>query len=169
MLLVVHTIVWRSRWRRKRRNMWVHPINMKRLETGIFSQLHPNLLENYEKFYGFFFRINIEQFHRLSQLVEVEIRKRNTNYRRAISPEWDYLFTIRALKIRKDKENILDNIGISFQARSQIAKSEYQLCHVHLSVCPSVRTEQLGSHLTDFDLTWYMIFFRTTVKKFKFL
>jgi hypothetical protein len=32
----------------------------------------------------FFFRMNTEQFYRLSQLVGEEIRKRNTNYRRAI-------------------------------------------------------------------------------------
>ena len=34
-----------------------------------------------------FFRMNIEQFYRLSQLVGEEIRKQNTNYRRAIKPE----------------------------------------------------------------------------------
>ena len=33
------------------------------------------------------FRMNIEQFYRLSQLVGGEIRKQNTNYRRAISPD----------------------------------------------------------------------------------
>ena len=38
------------------------------------------------KFYGFF-RKNIEQFYRLSQLVVEKIRKQNTNYKRAISPE----------------------------------------------------------------------------------
>jgi hypothetical protein len=31
--------------------------------------------------------MNIEQFYRLSQLVAEEIRKQNTNYTRAISPE----------------------------------------------------------------------------------
>jgi hypothetical protein len=70
----------------KRRNIWVYPINMKRLEFGIFSHLYPDLVEDEEKFYGFF-RMNIEQFYRLSQLVGEEIRKLNTNYRRAISPE----------------------------------------------------------------------------------
>ena len=44
------------------------------------------MLEGEEKFHGFF-RMNIEQFYRLSQLVGEEIRKQNTNYRRAISPE----------------------------------------------------------------------------------
>jgi hypothetical protein len=66
--------------------MWVHPINIKGPEFGIFSHLYPDLLEDEEKFHGFF-RINIEQFYRLSQLVAEDIRKQNTNYRRAISPE----------------------------------------------------------------------------------
>jgi len=53
-MLVLHTIVWR-RWRRKRQNMWVHPINIKRPEFGIFSHLHRDLLEDEEKFNSFFF------------------------------------------------------------------------------------------------------------------
>ena len=62
----------------------MHLINIKRPEFGIFSHLYPDLLEDKEKFHGFF-RMNIEQFYRLSQLVGEEIRKQNTNYRRAIS------------------------------------------------------------------------------------
>jgi hypothetical protein len=58
--------------------MWMHPINMKRLEFGIFSHLYLNL---------WVFRTYIEKFYRLSQLVGEEIRKPNTNYRTAISPE----------------------------------------------------------------------------------
>jgi hypothetical protein len=76
--------MWRRRWRRKRRNMWVHPINIKRPEFGILSHLYPDLLEDEEIFHGFF-RMNIEQFYRLSQLAGEEIRKQNTNYRTAIS------------------------------------------------------------------------------------
>ena len=45
---------------------WVHPINIKRPEFGIFSHLYPDLLEDEEKFRGFF-RMNIEQFYHLSQ------------------------------------------------------------------------------------------------------
>jgi hypothetical protein len=66
--------------------MWVRPINIKRPEFGIFSHLYPDLLEDEEKFHGLF-RMNIEQFYCLSQLVGEEIRKQNTNYRRAITPE----------------------------------------------------------------------------------
>jgi hypothetical protein len=59
---------------------------MERPESGIFSHLYPDLLEDEEKFHDFF-RMNIEQFYHLSQLVGEEIRKQNTKYRTAISPE----------------------------------------------------------------------------------
>jgi len=85
-MLALHTIMCRRRRRRKRQNMWAHQINIKRPEFGIFSHLYRDLLEDEEKFHGFF-RTNIEQFYRLSQLVAEEIQKQNTNYRRAITPE----------------------------------------------------------------------------------
>jgi hypothetical protein len=44
------------------------------------------MLEDEEKFHGFL-RMNIQQFYRLSQMVGEEMRKQNTNYRRAISSE----------------------------------------------------------------------------------
>jgi hypothetical protein len=34
--------------------MWVHPINIKRPEFGVFSHIYPDLLEDEDKFYGFF-------------------------------------------------------------------------------------------------------------------
>jgi hypothetical protein len=66
--------------------MWVHPINIKRPEFGIFCHVYRNMLEDEETFHGFF-RMNIVQFYRLSQLVGEEIRKQNNNCRRGISPE----------------------------------------------------------------------------------
>ena len=86
-MLVLHTILWRRRWRRKRRNIWVHQINIKRPDCEMFSHLYPDLLEDEEKFHGGFFRMNIEQFCRLSQLVGEDIQKQNTNCRKAIAPE----------------------------------------------------------------------------------
>jgi hypothetical protein len=50
--------MWRGRWRRKRWNMWVHPINITRPEFGIFSHIYPDLLKDEEKFHGFF-KINV--------------------------------------------------------------------------------------------------------------
>ena len=56
-MLVLHAIMWRRKWRRKRQNIWVHPINIKRPEYGIFSHLYPDLLEDKEKFRGFFHNV----------------------------------------------------------------------------------------------------------------
>ena len=53
----------------------------------------------------FFFRMNIEQFYRLSQLVGEEIQKQNKNYRRAISPEERLaIFRVHAIKICRRQE-----------------------------------------------------------------
>ena len=56
--LVSHTIMWRNRWRRKRRNTWVHPINIKRPDFGIFSHFYPDLLKDEEKVHFFFLIYN---------------------------------------------------------------------------------------------------------------
>ena len=66
--------------------MWVHPININRPDFEIFSYLYSDPLADEEKFHVFF-RMNIVQFYRLSQLVGEEIQKQNINYSRAITPE----------------------------------------------------------------------------------
>jgi hypothetical protein len=88
-MFVLHTIMWRRRWHRKRQNMWVHQINIKRPEFEIFSHLYRDLLEDKEKFHGFF-RTNVEQFYRLSQLVGQEIRKQNSILLFLLLPSFTY-------------------------------------------------------------------------------
>ena len=39
---------------------------------------------------------------------------------------------------------------VPFRRVRKIAKGDYYLRHVCLSICPSVRIEQLDSHWTDF-------------------
>ena len=50
----------------------MHPIDIKRPGFRVFSHLYRDLLEDEEKFHGFF-RMNIEQFYRLSQLVGEDV------------------------------------------------------------------------------------------------
>ena len=45
-LLLLHTITWAGSLLRKRRNMWVQPINMERLEFAIFSPFPVQFLPN---------------------------------------------------------------------------------------------------------------------------
>jgi len=81
-------------------------INIKRPEFEIFSYLYRDLLEDEGNFTGVFFRLNIEHFYRLSQLKGEEIRKQNTKYRRAISPEerTAVFFKLHAIKICRIQE-----------------------------------------------------------------
>ena len=57
------------------------PDKIKKTRIRNVLHLYQNMLKDEEKSHGFF-RMNIEQFYRLSQLVGEEIRKQNTNYRR---------------------------------------------------------------------------------------
>lgn len=50
----------------------------------------------------------------------------------------------------------------------RIAKNDCLFRHVRLPICLFVRTEQLGSHLTDFHEIFYMGTFRKCVEKYKF-
>ena len=58
----------------------------------------------------------------------------------------------------------------------KIVKSNYQLRHFYLSVCmparlsvcPSVRMDELGCHWMDFHKTGYLIIFRKLSRIFKF-
>jgi len=88
------------------------PDNIKRPDFEIFSNLYPDLLEDEDKFHGFFI-MNIEKFYRLSQLVGEEIQKQNTNYRRAITPEERLAIFFRYVlqKSVGDNKGILDIIG----------------------------------------------------------
>jgi hypothetical protein len=51
----------------------------------------------------------------------------------------------------------------------KIAKSDYYLCHVCLSVCPSVRIGQIGSHWTGFHEIWYFNIFRKSAEEINVL
>ena len=46
-----------------------------------------------------------------------------------------------------------------------LAKLRKETRNFIMSVCPSVRMEQLGFHWTDFDETWYLRLFRKSVEK----
>jgi len=60
--------------------------------------------------------MNIEQFYRLSQLLGEEIRKQNTNCRRAILPEERLAIFLSYVLYKSvgDRKGILDNTEATF-------------------------------------------------------
>ncbi|GFR21154.1 DDE Tnp4 domain-containing protein [Trichonephila clavata] len=76
----------RQRRKQKKNRLWIHKINRKRPEFGIFHHLHPDLRKDERKFYSFF-RMSEELFSILLDLVGQEISKQDTNYRKSITAE----------------------------------------------------------------------------------
>ncbi|XP_073427866.1 uncharacterized protein [Dendrobates tinctorius] len=86
----------RERERRQRRRFWRHPIIELRPSRGAYHTLYSELQENPEKFAGYT-RMSQESFLDLLGMGEGNIRKRDTQLRRAIPPEERLLVTLRFL------------------------------------------------------------------------
>lgn len=61
----------------------MHPINSKREEQGEFHTLFAELLEDEERFF-IYFRMSITSFNELYSLIQQDIEKQDTNWRKAI-------------------------------------------------------------------------------------
>lgn len=66
------------------RSKWVHSINEKRAKYGEFHHLVPELELDEERFKTYF-RLNPEQYNEVLSLIDEDIKKNDTNYRKAIS------------------------------------------------------------------------------------
>lgn len=65
---------------------WVHAINKKRETLGEFHRLVPELKKDTKRFH-MYFRMTMEEFDFLHELIKPDIYKQNTQFRRAVSTE----------------------------------------------------------------------------------
>lgn len=77
---------------RKKPRFWIHNINLKRETYGEFYHLFPDLLGDDEKFFKYF-RLSSAKFYELIHLLP--LRKQDTNYRKAVSPEERLAVTLK--------------------------------------------------------------------------
>ena len=82
-------------WQRLRvdRTMWVHPINNMWAEKGEYKVLYPDLRQYEDRFFVMY-RMTIDKFDELLQMVTPLIEKQNTKYREAVSPEERLVVTL---------------------------------------------------------------------------
>ena len=73
---------------------WVHPINLLRKEKGEFYNLYPDLWHFPKKFAGMY-RMSVEKFEELLQLLYHQLKRKWTYMREPISPEPKLVLTIR--------------------------------------------------------------------------
>ncbi|GBO31921.1 hypothetical protein AVEN_88751-1, partial [Araneus ventricosus] len=76
----------RLRRRRIKSNYWVHAINQKREQIGIFHTLLKELQKHENKFFNFF-RMTIPSFNKLHQRLKTKIIRKNSKMRNSITSE----------------------------------------------------------------------------------
>lgn len=71
---------------KRKKRLWVHDINVNRDSLGEFHHLFKELEKDDVKFRKYF-RLNKTQFQEVLSVIEEDIRKNDTNYRKSIAPE----------------------------------------------------------------------------------
>ena len=75
------------------RDIWINPLNNLRGDKREFYSLYPNLC-HYKRFFKFY-RLSVERFDQLLDLIGPQITKKYTNFRTPISPEERLALTLR--------------------------------------------------------------------------
>ncbi|GBN85399.1 hypothetical protein AVEN_76840-1 [Araneus ventricosus] len=127
----------RLRRRRIKRNYWVHRINQKREQIGIFHTLLKELQKDENKFFNFF-RMTIPSFNELHQRLKTKIFRKNSKMRNSITSEVRLALTL------------------SSKPSDSTAKASPSITNLPIPSSPSVapvREETLASpDVTDFKL-----------------
>ena len=76
------------------RDIWVHPLNLKRQEKGEFYTLYPDLHNFWKEFFSMY-RMYPAKFDSLLRLLEPTLKGTLTNMRKLISAEQKLVLTLR--------------------------------------------------------------------------
>ncbi|KAL4125907.1 hypothetical protein QTP88_010144 [Uroleucon formosanum] len=79
--------------RQKSRKYWVHPILQNRLTSSLYITLYPSL-RNYEPTFFNYFRMSIQSFDDLLELIKGEFNADESAIRYCISPEEKLIITL---------------------------------------------------------------------------
>ena len=67
----------RRKWRKRNRLLWVHPINQRREEVGIFHTIFEGLRDAENKFFNYF-RMSVASFDELHERLKDVLQRQNT-------------------------------------------------------------------------------------------
>ena len=76
------------------REVWVHPLNVERSGKGEFYRLYVDQRQFPEKFFENY-HMSTHQFNEILYKIDPLIRKKDTNFRKAITPEEKLALTLR--------------------------------------------------------------------------
>ena len=76
------------------REVWIHPLNVERSGKGKFYRLYLDQRHFPEKFFENY-RMSTHQFDEILNKIDPLVRKKDTNFREAITPEEKLALTLR--------------------------------------------------------------------------
>ena len=84
----------RKKWRKRNRLLWVHSINQRREELGIFHTIFEGLRDDENKFFNYF-RMSVASFDELHERLKDVLQRQNTKMRNCIQPVEMLAVTLR--------------------------------------------------------------------------
>ncbi|XP_077118930.1 uncharacterized protein LOC143775001 [Ranitomeya variabilis] len=106
---------------RRRRRLWIHPINQLRMTRGVQSTLYLELRHNPHKFHNYV-RMRIEHFDFLLAKLEDVIRRQDTRMRLAITPAERLMVTLRFLATGESMTSLHYQFRLGISTISGIVK-----------------------------------------------
>lgn len=82
------------RRKKSKRRFWLHPLTTQRSEKGQFHKLYADLRSHPVKFFKYY-RMSLKTFDELLELIRPGITRRDTRWRRSITPEERLSVTLR--------------------------------------------------------------------------
>lgn len=89
-------LYYRRKKRRRDRLHWVHPINERREQVGLFYTLFEDLRNDESKFFNYF-RMSIASFDELHRRLKDVLQRQNTKMRNCIQPVEMLTVTLRSV------------------------------------------------------------------------
>ncbi|GFS00359.1 hypothetical protein ElyMa_006397300 [Elysia marginata] len=92
--VVLALMLLSSARKKKKRRFAIHPINKERDQRGVITKLYPQLLDDEDKFRNYV-RMTRGTFEQLLGLLGDNLRRADTNFRKAIPPRTRLLLALR--------------------------------------------------------------------------
>lgn len=86
----------RNKKRRQQKKFWIHPFVADRRAKGLFHTLYNDLRNYGDKFFNYV-RMSVRSFDELVEICRDELTKKDTVFRKAISPEENFFVTLRSV------------------------------------------------------------------------
>nr|XP_050022890.2 uncharacterized protein LOC126516840 [Dermacentor andersoni] len=157
--LAMHDAQKHSPKRRQQRRWWVRPALQEREQLGHATQLLPLLRNRDVEYYREYLRMPPRTFDTLVQLVGPHMRKKDTNFRKAISSEHRLAQTVRFLAAGETRRSscfsFLNGRSTACGVVSSVCQVLWDVLGPLYVACPSSADEWLRI-ASDFEERWNM-------------